>query len=123
MEITNLYTAEAHESGAEVRIVNPETGENTDCYITIVGVDSKTFRSAKRKWQRKALDAIRDNKAIPDDDFGLLIDAAVDWRGFESEGKELAFSKKSLKALFNGAPLIADQVDKFIHDRANFTEG
>lgn len=122
MEISKLYTAESHETGAEVRIVNPVTGKDTDCYITVIGVDSKTFRSEQRKRQRKALDAVRSNKEMPDDEFGLLVESSIGWRGFESDGKELKFSKKSIKALFDNSPLIADQVDKFIADRANFTK-
>ena len=123
MDINELFTAEIHESGAEVQITNPTTGKDTDCYITVIGIDSKSFRSEQRKRQRKALDAVRNNKSIPDDEFGLLVESTIGWRGFESEGKEWPFSKKNAQSLFDNSPLIADQVDKFIADRANFTKG
>tara|TARA_B100000809_G_scaffold166820_1_gene164158 strand:- start:2017 stop:2388 length:372 start_codon:yes stop_codon:yes gene_type:complete len=123
MDINQLYTADAHEAGAECRIVNPADGSDTDCYITVIGIDSKSFRAEQRKRQRKALDAVRSNKPIPDDEFGLLVESCTGWRGFKNDKKEWPFTKKNLMALFENSPLIADQVDKFIADRENFTKG
>ena len=44
MDINQLFTAEAHEEGAEIRIKSPLDGAETDFYITLQGIDSKTYR-------------------------------------------------------------------------------
>ena len=43
MDINKLYTAESHEEGAEMQ-VKDENGKQVDCFITVVGQDSKTWR-------------------------------------------------------------------------------
>lgn len=123
MDFKELCTADTHEEGAEIRLVNPVTGKDTDCYITVRGMDSPTFRTESRKRQRKALEAVRGNKPMPDDEFGLLVSSTISWRGLESDGVAWTFNKKNVSLLFEKSPLIADQVDKFIADRANFTKG
>lgn len=117
MELKSLYTAEAHESGAELQVKNPVTGELTDFYITIAGVDSKTYREALRNYQR----AIVSKKEA--DELELLVAVTKGWRGLESEGKPVEFSADKARELYENAPPIAQQVDRFIVDRRNFTKG
>ncbi len=126
MDINELYTVEACEKGAELQIVNPITGEKTDCYIEVMGVDSKAFREAKRQSQRKAVEvAKKEDSSLDVDEItaGMLADVTVGWRGFTSKGKAVKFSKKAAKELYANSPDIANQVDLFMSKRANFTKG
>lgn len=122
MKATDFYTAPAHEEGAEVQLTSPITGEKTDCYITVAGVDSKRFRTAQRKQKRAVLKAMQDGddlESMPE--YGLLASCVISWRGFnDDDGAEWKFSKKNVTALFENSPLVAEQVDRFISDRANF---
>lgn len=121
MDIHDLYTAPLHDKGAEVQIRNPITGDLTDCYINVIGVDSKKFRSLQKERRRAVLDAIREDTKLEDDEFQLLVDSTLGWRGFTHKGKELKFDKENLLALYTNSPKIAEQVDKFMADRKNFT--
>lgn len=123
MDINELYTAPLHDKGAEVQIKNPITSELTDCWIKVVGVDSKRFRDSQRKRQREVLDALRDSKPLNDDEFGILVDATIGWKGFTNKGKEWKFSKANVKVLYKNSPKIAEQVDRFVADRRNFIKG
>jgi len=122
MNITDLYTAESHENGSEVNIINPFDGNPTDIYIKVQGVDSKAFREAKRKSYRNALenpDSYDSDKTTCE----ILADITVGWRGVESDGKDLEFSKEKAFELYENAPAIRDQIDTYISNRANFTNG
>lgn len=125
MDIESLYTVVAHEAGAEVRIRNPLTGKLTDIYIKVVGVDSKVYRKAKHKAMRAAAIAMDENGELDDDDLAceILADATIGWRGMQSKGKSLPFSKKRAKDIYLNSPSIRDQVDAFTSKRANFTSG
>ena len=116
MDIKSLYTSESHEQGAEMQVIGPD-GKKLDCYITLVGTDSKRWREIVRTKMRKMLSDDTD-----DDSSELLASASIDWRGFESDGKELKFSKEAIASLFKNAPYISDQADRFIANRANFTK-
>lgn len=114
--IDQLYTVEDHEKGAEMQ-VRDQVGKPLDMFITVIGVDSKRWRKTKTEASRKLLE----DKADPDKVIiDSLVEATIDWRGFMSEGKELDFTKKKVRQLYQNAPYIAEQVDRFIADRANF---
>jgi hypothetical protein len=49
MDIKELYTAVPHEEGAEIQITNPNDGKETDFYIHVKGIDSKSYREAVRE--------------------------------------------------------------------------
>ena len=125
MEFNSLLTQEAHEEGAEVQIVNPNTGEKTDVFIKVLGPDSKEFRTAVKVAMRKAI--ANSAKDDPEDDTETDIEqiaaATIGWRGIMSEGKELPFTKKQCKDLYRKAPSILDQVNRFIGNYRNFTKG
>jgi len=116
MDIKSLYTVEDHDAGAEMQ-VKDQHGKEMDCYITIVGIDSKTWRKSFNKHKRKILSDNDENAAAD-----LYAGVSLSWRGFTSKGEELPFSKKSVKALYINAPYLVEQVDTFIADRANFTK-
>ena len=119
MDIESLYTVDAHESGAEMQVKDP-SGKSVDMFIKVIGVDSKAWRGLAKERRKKMLDGQTDPDA---DDIDMLVKATTGWRGFMSGGKKVEFSKDKIKELYENAPYIAEQVDRFIANRANFIKG
>jgi hypothetical protein len=114
MDIQNLYTVEEHEAGAEMQ-VHGKDGKPAKCFLTIVGLDSKTWNKALKKNKRKlASDDSQDASAE------LYAECVIAWRGFTDNGEKLEFSKAGIKGLLLSAPYIVKQIDDFIVNRVNF---
>lgn len=120
MNIDELYTLKHHEKGAEMQVRNAE-GKELKMYLTLAGVDSKLYRKEKTALSRKIM-ANRDTD-LEDARAESLAEVTLGWRGFESKGKKLKFSKEQVKKLYINAPYIMDQIDGFIFNRVNFTQG
>jgi|TARA_R110000751_G_scaffold41267_1_gene96962 hypothetical protein len=127
MDIKELYTVDSHEAGSELRLTSPLDGAITDCYLTIVGIDSAVWREAEIKGKRQVLELFKtgdsDEKAHGSIVAETLSSAVIAWRGFENEGKSLKFDRAFLKDLIVNSPSIGDQIDHFIADRVNFIKG
>jgi len=119
MDITELYTRDAHEQGAEMQIKD-KTGQPAEMYISLVGMDSKTWRSLMAEQNRKLMAENADVDEIKAETFAS---ATLSWRGFMSKGEEIAFSREKVLELYTQAPYIVDQVNHFVGDRLNFTHG
>lgn len=117
MELHKLYTLDAHNTGAEIR-VKDQFGNDTDFYITVLGVDSSTWRNTLVQAQRGAVET--GEMMEPNE---VLARCTVGWRGLTLKGKPVPFTKEAAKALYINAPYIADQVDQFMGKRKNFTTG
>ncbi len=115
MDIENLYTVENHENGSECQI-NDQEGNSLDMFITVVGLDSKSFRNGFIEGRREMLT----NDDPLESEASTLAKATIGWRGFTSNGVELEFSEDTVKNLYLNAPYIANQINIFIGDRANF---
>ena len=116
MEIDKLFTADRHEAGSEMR-VNDQWGKPLDLYITMVGRDSKTWRTVEIELKRSSLAGTDPVEAQVD----AMGRCALAWRGFEKDGEELEFSRESVTNLFISAPYVAIDADKYLSDRENFT--
>lgn len=112
MDINELNTKAAHDEGAEMQ-VKDQFDKKTDCYIKTVGMDSKVWRDLMRSASKPHCE-LSENE--------VLARACIDWRGFDDGGEPLEFSYERVIGLFVDAPYIADQVDRFIAKRANFTK-
>ena len=117
MDINTLYTAEAHEEGAEIRIVSPLDGKETDFYIIIQGVDSKAYRTAVRAYHRKLI-AEEEGGEID-----LIVAITKGWRGLKNNGKDVVFASEAAHDLYVNAPSVTSQIDQFVADRTNFIKG
>ena len=131
MEIKSLYTVKDHNDGAEMRVIDPNTGKETEFFIKLAGVDSDMFRNAESKGKRNALKIASDSDLSDDQkaekqrqNFATVIaESTIGWRGLKDNGKELKFSTKKAKELYINAPQILEQADRFIAKRANFIKG
>ena len=117
MDINTLYTADAHEEGAEIQIVSPLDGEKTDFYITLQGIDSKTYRKAVRAYHRKLI-AEEEGGEID-----LLVAITKSWRGLNDGKKDIEFTPEMARDVYVNAPSVSTQIDAFVADRKNFIKG
>lgn len=125
MDIEELYTKEAHEAGAVVQITSPDTGKELGFSVSIVGPDSKAWRTQYSAHVKRVIDSKADGKDIDSDQFEVefLASVTVGWSGFTRAGEEVEFSRKECEKLYDNAPWLRDQVNAFAGNRANFTKG
>lgn len=124
MDIKSLYTLEAHESGSEMNIISPIDGKPTECFLTVLGVDSRAWREARLVFDREIIklnDASESERALLIATTQAAI--VIGWRGFDNEGKPLDFDRPFLVELLVKSPSIGDQVERFKDTRLNFTKG
>jgi hypothetical protein len=117
MDINTLYTVDAHEEGAEIRIVSPLDGKETNFYISVQGIDSRAYRTAVKAYHRKLLNEEEGGE------IDLLIAITKGWRGLSDNKKEVKFSASVARAVYENAPDVAVQVDRFVSKRTNFIKG
>lgn len=117
MDIKELYTSEQHEAGAEMQ-VNDENGKPLDLFITLAGRDSRVWKTAEIEMKRMLYAGADSVDTMSD----AMAKISLGWRGFQSDGVDLEFTKESVRNLYASAPYIAEQADKFLSDRANFTK-
>lgn len=125
MDLKEFNTRDAHDEGAEIQIRN-QFGELTDLFITVVGMDSKLWRSIDAERNRKVVQRLIDKTQVDtlnDDTPEYLAKASIAWRGATQDGEPVEFSQAAAAELYRSAPYIADQVDRFIGKRANFIKG
>lgn len=120
MNINELYTLEAHETGAEFQIKD-ENGKLIDAFITVAGLDSKLFRNAKSEMMRNVIT----NDGKDAEEIRAKASAAIilNWRGLMNGEDKFTFGAENAEKLCNNAPFIMDQIDTFITNRGNFTKG
>ncbi len=128
MELNDLLTKEAHEEGAELNIKDPITGDPTDFFIMVAGLDSELAQKASIRMRHKAVEALTNKKPITEEDeiqteIDRLTASTIGWRGLQSEGKEKKFTSKACADLYARSPWLRNQVDIFQRTRANFTKG
>lgn len=95
--------------------------------LKLLGPDSKKFRALTRTQVRKRLDrkeALSSEAMMEEadaDTLEVLCSCTVGWENmFETDGKPVAFSHENVKAVYSAYPVIRDQVDIFVSQRANF---
>ncbi len=96
--------------------------------ITLFGHDSKKWREASDIVGNKRIARANAGGGGPrtmeearEDRVFLLASATVSWEGIVVGGKEWTCNHTNAKRLYEMAPFIADQVDTFIGNRANFS--
>lgn len=117
MNITDLYTVDDHEAGAEMQVKSP-SGKVTDFFICFVGRDSKAFRKLNHEHEKRVFGGGDEDESLAE----LMACAATDWRGLKDNKKAVKFSKAKVKQLMVNAPYIVEQANLFIGSRANFTK-
>jgi hypothetical protein len=126
MELNRLDTKKLANDGAWMRVINIATGEETDIEILLAGVDSESFREARRNWENKRRDKLEKGAGLPTADelenqrLATLVACTLDWRNVEMDGQALACNKLTARHVYLNFPWLREQVDVFIGDRRNF---
>ena len=136
MDISKINESNASDTGADLELTHPSTGDvlvqdddnRTPITIRILGMDSKVYRNHQQNVQRERMNKMMRARSRKNVDFvmsfeercSLLAECTVGWSGIVDNGAEVEFSKKAAYELYHKAPWVADQVDEFMGDRANF---
>jgi len=119
MDLADLFTRNTAETGVEMKLLHPATGEvmknedGKEWVINVAGTDSDRWKSAVRATARK--------RGRNDDDVSETLAAlVVGWKNLILNKEPLKFTPQAAIKLLNDYPWIRDQVNTFASDRANF---
>jgi hypothetical protein len=135
-DLAQIDTKTLAESGAPMPVKSldgkPLIARNGDpVVIRVLGADSTKYRSLTRAQMRKRMEAAANNKqdAVADVDetdrevIEILVACTVGWSGvLNTEGTPIPFTEENVRKLYAAYPVIRDQVDVFISNRANFIQ-
>jgi hypothetical protein len=129
-DLAGLDTKSASEQGAVMSVFNIDGSVRRDktgnpVTLTLLGVDSETYRKATRKNLNKRFARRNPGKITAEEldveSLEVLAACTVAWAGIVSrDGAEVPCTPAHAKALYEAAPELRDQADRFINDRANF---
>lgn len=97
--------------------------------LKLLGPDSAVYRDISRAQLKKRLTRSTDAKKLNDLDFDevdadgleLITACVVGWSNvFDTEGKEIPCTKENARKLFEGYPVLREQVDAFVATRTHF---
>jgi hypothetical protein len=129
MDLSKYNSRAASDAGAPCRIkMFDGSGELTDITITLRGKDSVVFKQVTQAHSRARLKAYVPGQKMPSIDpaqieresIQLLAALTISWENVEDNGKPIPCDEVTAEALYTDNPWIAEQVDVFVGDRANF---
>ena len=122
MDFNTFNLATPAEAGADVVIMHPVTGEDTDIVITVVGKDSATYRNAAKRIAGEKLpeETEAKEKELTKRGAELLTSCIRGWSGIEdSDNKAIPFTPEFAIELLSNTDFdsLAVQINAAIHDR------
>ncbi len=122
MEFNDLMTRPHHEKGAELNLVDPNTGELTDVFLTVLGSESDAVIDALKEEETARVRAMFSKEEFDQrgHDVKVVLAMVTDWRGIKQDGKDLKYSPAKAKKLFEQTPAIRRQVRNFSGKPSNF---
>lgn len=131
LNLSVLNVSEVSESGIDIELVHPATGEGLDAWVRVRGKDSRTVQNHARKvvndMQKREKIAKGKNK---DADLSieelemLAVERAVvriiSWRGIEEEGQPVPFTVENATRILKDNPWIREQVLENSDDLTGF---
>lgn len=98
--------------------------------IRLLGPDSGKYRALTRAQVRKRMAQMSDGKvSLTEEQFeeadrdimDILAACTVGWSNvLDTDGTEIAFSEENVRKLYANYPVVREQVDTFLANRANF---
>ena len=124
MKLTDFNSVEGSNEGAVFYLKNPMSGVETDAWVKVAGPDSRLSKQRRAQVQR----LFRGKRGGNDIDIEQLekeametrVALTLDWGGIELGDGEVPFSEKNVREVYTNYPWVAEQVDEFQSDRANF---
>lgn len=130
LELSTVDTATFGELGYPMRLLHPGTGKPTKAVITVRGHDSPTYQAKKHEMMRANIERARNKDAVErtpeevdQDGIGILVNSTIGWTGLKLDGVDYPYSEANARALYKKYRWIYEQVDKAVHNRANFLKG
>ncbi|MCG8608959.1 MAG: hypothetical protein MI864_00345 [Pseudomonadales bacterium] len=121
MELNELATREKHEAGAEMQVVNPNTGEKTDFFIMLYVPDCDHMTALQKDHERHSMEVMFGNKEDTRElDIEKAVAAIKSWHGLTEGGSEVKFTKRKAEKLLSESPPIKKQILNFFGNRVNF---
>ena len=131
LNLSVLNVSEVSESGIDIELVHPATGEGLDAWVRVRGKDSRTVQNHARKvvndMQKREKIAKGKNK---DADLSieelemLAVERAVvriiSWRGIEEDGQPVPFTVENATRILKDNPWIREQVLEHSDDLSGF---
>ena len=131
LNLSVLNVSEVSESGIDIELVHPATGEGLDAWVRVRGNDSRTVQNHARKvvndMQKREKIARGKNK---DTDLSieelemLAVERAVvriiSWRGIEEDGQSVPFTVENATRILKDNPWIREQVLENSDDLTGF---
>lgn len=124
MEFNSLMTRPHHEKGAEMQLIDPNTGEQTDVYFTVLGCEADSVIDVLKEEETARLRAMFGKDSEFDQkqwDIKVALVMVTGWRGITENGKDVNFSEAKARKLFEQTPAIRKQVRNFAGKPQNFT--
>ena len=122
MDLLSLDSVEEHEAGAECQLMNQHTGEPTDAFITIKGVDSEDWeilqKKQRLKYKGQEIDMFEHKYIYP-----IIAGCIVGWKNISKGEEALEFSEENALWLCEKYKNITTQLFSFLLDRKNFIKG
>ena len=131
LNLSVLNVSEVSESGIEIELVHPATGEGLDAWVRVRGKDSRTVQNHARKvvndMQKREKIAKGKNKdadmSIEEMEM-LAVERAVvriiSWRGIEEDGQPVPFTVENATRVLKDNPWIREQVLENSDDLTGF---
>lgn len=122
LDLASLDTAALCEQGAELELTHPATGAPLGVYLTLAGVDSKSWRKAtaalaeKRLGKRGKVSA----EEVQTGGVEILARCTLGWRGVVVDGQEMPCTVNNARTLYGRFPWIFEQADRFASDRGSY---
>ena len=130
--VFDLDTSSLADEGVWCRLVHPVSGaplaaRGEAVRVRVLGIDGARFRALQRRVAARRNEHLLEGRGRIDPEveaelaLDLLAGATLGWENvYLPGGAAFAFSAANARRLYGERPWIAEQVDRFIADRANF---
>lgn len=124
-DLAKLDTTNLAEKGTALELRHPVTMEKLGASILLAGADSHIYRNAQQKIaERRLANGVKSNVPKLDgmqaEGIDLLAICTLGWDNVILNGEAIPFSHDAAVELYTHFIWIKEQVDRFIHDRANY---
>jgi len=124
MKLTDIDTIAGSDTGAKLELRHPATGEKLEgSWIKLAGPDSKIAKQRRAEIRRKMRRTGRqglDFDALEAEAAETRVAVTLSWGGIELENGAVKCTPDNVRKVYEDFPWIAEQVDEFQGDRANF---
>lgn len=121
LNLSVLNVSEVSESGIDIELVHPATGEGLDAWVRVRGKDSRTVQNHARKVvtemqkrEKVAKGKGKDTDLSIEELEMLAVERAVvriiSWRGIEEDGQPVPFTVENATRVLKDNPWIREQV-------------